>query len=188
MEQLRKYSKNEILTHTEKIFDPWQIVQSDVEILDIAHALSLITRANGHLHHFYSVAQHSVNCAKEAAARGHSLIVQLACLTHDAAECYVADVPRPVKHRLVGYVDLEDMILGVVWAAFGLGDLTDEEKRQVFDIDDAMLFHEFLVLKNTRLRETAPSIAMEHDFSQRDMGEVEKEFLDMFSELSAAVK
>lgn len=183
MPQIEKYDKNEILTHTGKIFDPWEIRKQDVDIRDIAHALSLITRANGHLKHFYSVAQHCVNCAIEAKNRGYSECVQLACLTHDAAECYIADVPRPVKHRLTGYAEVEDKVLDVVWEAFGLGDITNDELAQVFGIDDAILYYEFIALKQARIRQETPYISMEHDFGYRDMGEVEAQFLEMFEEL-----
>ena len=62
-----------ITTVTGKHFYPLNPNQQDIDIEDIAHALSLICRANGHFRHFYSVAQHSIACAEEAIARGHSL-------------------------------------------------------------------------------------------------------------------
>lgn len=42
------------------------MVKADIKIEDIAHSVSLTTRANGHFKHFYSVARHAVNCNKEA--------------------------------------------------------------------------------------------------------------------------
>ena len=59
-----------ITTVTGKHFYPLNPDQQNIDIEDIAHALSLICRANGHFRHFYSVAQHSLACAEEAAARG----------------------------------------------------------------------------------------------------------------------
>jgi len=41
----------------------------EVSTRDIAHALSLLCRAHGHYRHFYRIAQHSLNCAKEAQLR-----------------------------------------------------------------------------------------------------------------------
>ena len=74
-----------ILTYSKIKFYPLEPIKSDIDIVDIAHALSLITRANGHFKHFYSVAQHSINCYKEAKQRGYSQRVQLGCLMHDAS-------------------------------------------------------------------------------------------------------
>ena len=61
-----------ITTYTKKYFDPLNVDESLLDIKDIAHALSLICRGNGHVQYFYSVAQHSLACAKEAKARGYS--------------------------------------------------------------------------------------------------------------------
>ena len=58
-----------ITTYTKKNFDPLNVDESLLDIKDIAHALSLICRGNGHVQHFYSVAQHSLACAKEAKVR-----------------------------------------------------------------------------------------------------------------------
>ena len=71
-----------------QMFDPLHPNTDLIDIEDIAHALSMLCRANGHFKSFYSVGQHCINCAKEAKARGYSSFVQLACLLHDASEAY----------------------------------------------------------------------------------------------------
>ena len=93
-----------ITTYTGKLFDPLIATADEIDIADIAHALHLLCRANGHFPHFYSVAQHSINCAREALARGFSERVQLGCLLHDASEAYMSDVPRPFKQFLLDYL------------------------------------------------------------------------------------
>ena len=97
------YPSHCIMTYSRVLMDPLDARPDQILIEDIAHSLSLMTRANGHCRQFYSVAQHSINCALEARNLGLSPRVQLACLLHDAAEAYIADIPRPVKHRLSGF-------------------------------------------------------------------------------------
>ena len=135
-----------ITTYTKKPFDPMLPEPDSIDIRDIAHALSLLCRANGHFPHFYSVAQHSLNCLAEAKARGCGRNVQLACLLHDAAEAYMADMPRPVKEQLPLYREKETALLGLILAKWLDAPLTGSEYAQVFEIDDAMLYHEFLAL------------------------------------------
>lgn len=96
-----------ILTYTKVSFNPLEAVEEDIRIEDIAHALSLLTRANGHCRHFYSVAQHSIACCREARSRGYSARVQLGCLLHDASESYISDITRPVKINLPEYTEIE---------------------------------------------------------------------------------
>jgi hypothetical protein len=72
-------------------------------------------RANGHIRHFYSVAQHCLNCAREAQARGHSDAIQLACLLHDASEAYISDITRPVKRSLPQYTEIEDVLQSLIF-------------------------------------------------------------------------
>ena len=92
---------NTMTTYSGRKFDPMQMTPGDVYIEDIAHALSLLCRGGGQLSYFYSVGQHSLNCAAEAKARGWSERQQLACLLHDASECYMSDVPTPFKLSLI---------------------------------------------------------------------------------------
>ena len=80
-------------TFTGRIFDPLKMMKQDVCVEDIAHALSLVCRGGGHIRYFFSVAQHSMNCASEAAARGWSWRIVLACLLHDARGLYCGYYP-----------------------------------------------------------------------------------------------
>ena len=43
-------------TYTGKKFDPLQMKPEDVDLVDIAHALSLLCRGGGHIDRFYTVA------------------------------------------------------------------------------------------------------------------------------------
>jgi 5'-deoxynucleotidase YfbR-like HD superfamily hydrolase len=176
--------KTFIRTYTGIYLDPYVIEPDEVDILDIAHSLSLMTRANGHIRHFFSVAQHAVNCALEAGNRGLSRRLRLACLLHDAAESYISDVTRPVKCRLTGYEQIEEYVLGVVFDKFGLGDLSGDELRAIKDIDDAMLYYEFEALAGVQIRDIAPVITMAHDFAYKPMADVERDFLSLFEALS----
>ncbi len=164
--------------------DPFEMQPEQVRVRDIAHSLSLTTRANGHISHFFSVAHHSINCMLEARARGLGKRVQLACLLHDASECYLADVVRPVKRRLSGYAEAEQAVTAVIEQALGVADLTADERRSVADIDDAMLYWEFVGLTGMKVFDEPPYIALRHDFSFRDMAEVEAQFIALVEELS----
>ena len=61
-----------ITTYTGKHFKPTEPDPELFDIADIAHALSLICRGNGHVKTFWSVGEHCICCAKEAKARGLS--------------------------------------------------------------------------------------------------------------------
>ena len=132
-----------ILTFTGKHFDPVEPDDNLINATDIAHALSMLCRANGHFPIFYSVAQHSIACAKEAIARNLSKEIVLGCLLHDASEAYLSDVTRPVKKDLPYYLEVEDRLQNLIWTHFIGRGLTDEEKKHVFEIDDQMLSMEF---------------------------------------------
>ncbi len=131
---------SEILTHTRVMFDPVHPDPELIDIRDIAHSLSMLCRANGHFPTFYSVGMHSINCCAEAAARGYTRRVQLACLLHDASEAYLADVTRPVKKELPRYLEIEAPLQDAIWEKFLGRPLTKEEYTQVFAIDHAVLY------------------------------------------------
>lgn len=53
---------NSITTYSKVNFTPLEPKKEDIIIDDIAHALSLMSRANGHFPEFYSVGQHCIFC------------------------------------------------------------------------------------------------------------------------------
>ncbi len=175
---------SQIMTFTKKMLDPLNADPRDIDIVDIAHALSLLCRANGHFPHFYSVAQHSINCMLEAKARGYSARVQLGCLLHDGSEAYLSDVTRPVKPHLVGYAAMEDKLQNQIFDKWITPLLTEEERTQVFEIDDAVLYFEFLTLTGLRLSMPEPILKSTPCVVLLDFLQVEQQFLQIFAELT----
>jgi hypothetical protein len=96
-------------------FWPMDPRPEEIDIEDIAHALSMLCRFGGHCLRFYSVAEHSVLLSRHVAPEHKRW-----ALLHDASEAYLVDVPRPIKPFLTGYVAAEDGIMETVCRKFGL--------------------------------------------------------------------
>lgn len=178
----------EIMTYTKKMVDPLHPNAEQIDIVDIAHALSMLCRANGHFKRFYSVAQHSINCMREAKARDYSNRVQLACLLHDGSEAYLSDMTRPVKAELPRYKEIETPLQEMIWNKWLGKPLDSQELAQVFQIDDAVLAHEFLCLMDAQITETIPQLVSTPDFSFWGFGPSEEEFLRQFRFLTTGEK
>lgn len=175
---------SEIMTFTRKMFDPLHPDVELIDIEDIAHALAMLCRANGHFKTFYSVGQHSINCMKEAQARGYTRCVQLACLLHDASEAYLSDVTRPVKQELPRYKEIEAPLQDVIWKKWLKEPLNEEETKQVFGIDDAILAHEFIQLMGAKIFDPTPTIFSTPEFSFTGFEACTQEFLSLFRQLT----
>lgn len=87
---------------------------NEVDIEDIAIALSHICRFAGHLPYHYSVAQHLYNT---------SMIVPSAhaftALLHDTSEAFTNDIPTPLKVAVPAFKDLEIRIESEMGKRFG---------------------------------------------------------------------
>ena len=166
-----------ITTVTGKHFDPMNPENQEFDITDIAHALSLICRGNGHIKFFYSVAQHCIACAEEAVARGYPSEVILGCLLHDASEAYLSDVTRPVKKELPQYLMAEEKLQVAIWQHFIGRDLTADEQERIFEIDDMMLSAEFHQLMPEELNEDYKRLLIEFLCEYQNPQEVSEHFI-----------
>lgn len=155
--------------------DPLHIKEDDIYLEDIAHALSLLCRGNGHIKYFYSVAQHSLNCAKEAQGRGYSKHVVLSCLFHDASEAYMSDLITPIKKQMKEYQIIEDQLLEKIFQAFHIK-LKNEEKIIWKEMDHLLLEAELKEMMP--LEENRPTVTLmsEPDLKEHYYREIEEEF------------
>lgn len=173
-----------IKTFTGVMIDPLRPEPEKLRIADIAHSLSMLCRANGHFKTFYSVGQHSINCMKEALARGYSPRLQLACLLHDGSEAYLSDVTRPVKAEMPLYLEMEAPLQEAIWLKWLKTPLTQQERDIVFGIDDDLLYHEFFTHTGMALAPCAPELKSVPNFSFEDFSLVQQKFLDAFYDLT----
>ena len=122
-----------IQTFTGKEFDSLNPRVEDVDIFDIAHALSMKCRFAGHTKYFYSVAQHSVLVMDHIKESQLLFLLKESpnpdflykttvrwALLHDAAEAYFADIPNPIKKEYEIFDTIENKILEAIALKFGL--------------------------------------------------------------------
>ncbi len=104
-------------TATGRQFWPLDPHPDEIDIEDIARALSHQCRFAGHTRAFYSVAQHSVHVS-EACDPNDALWG----LLHDASEAYLVDIPRPIKRQpfMEQYREYEHLLMEAIAQAFGL--------------------------------------------------------------------
>lgn len=103
-------------TYSGEPFYPLEPNLDHIDIVDIAHALSMLCRYNGHCKRFYSVAEHSVLIS-------HTVDTENAlwALLHDAAEAYIGDMVRPLKHEMPEFMAAEDNLEVAIAGKFHLG-------------------------------------------------------------------
>ena len=122
----------------------------EIDIEDIAHALSMQCRYNGHVQRFYSVAEHSCYVSGIVAAEmgngGYDINIARWALLHDAAEAYLGDVSRPLKQQpeMERYRANEKRVQAAVAKKFGL---KGEEPEMVIRADREILGMEVRALK-----------------------------------------
>jgi 5'-deoxynucleotidase YfbR-like HD superfamily hydrolase len=100
---------NYICTFTGRKFWPLDPSPDDVDVQDIAHALSNMCRWTGHIREFYSVAQHACMVADLVSSFGKQHA--LAGLHHDSAEAYLSDICSPTKQFLYCRYQLRDLLV-----------------------------------------------------------------------------
>jgi 5'-deoxynucleotidase YfbR-like HD superfamily hydrolase len=121
-------------TYTGIQFWPLDPRPEECLIEDIAHALALQCRFNGHCKYFYSIAQHSVLVSKIVKPEN-----ALWGLMHDAAEAYVGDMVRPLKSSQPFFREVEAKVMAAICDKFGL---PRQEPSEVKKADDIVLMTE----------------------------------------------
>lgn len=134
-----------IQTFSGKAFFPLDPNPDDIDIVDIAHALSNQCRYLGHTKRFYSVAEHAVHISQAAPPE-----YALWGLLHDASEAYLCDVPKPIKPLLTGYKEIENRLMSVIAAKFGLALV---EPPIIKELDTRILHNEREALMSVSVRD-----------------------------------
>ena len=143
---------NRYFTFTKSLESIDDISPNFISIIDIAHSLSLQCRFNGHCPVFYSVAEHSVLVMKalnDFKDRTFSIKLELAALLHDANECYVGDIIRPLsswlhkqdsRNSMAGYSIpwLKAHVRDIIYESFGIS-LGVHESTKIREMDDFLL-------------------------------------------------
>lgn len=113
------FTPNKIRTYSGLYVDPLDPDPEVITIGDIAHALSMECRWNGHAQRFISVAEHSLNVVQYIRERHpDNFSLQLQALMHDASEAYLKDLPSPVKDRIPGYRQAQDHLMEIIAEKF----------------------------------------------------------------------
>lgn len=172
-----------IMTYTGLFMDPLAPEPEQVRIEDIAHALSMISRANGHFPEVHTVAQHCLECVAEAKARNLPRQTQLFCLLHDGAEAYLGDFIQPVKARMEGYREAEDHLLDMIYRKFAGRTPSEEEQKAVKEIDKTLLYFEFLHYMGVGCGDPGAGLQSRPVFSEMPRREVEERYLETYREL-----
>lgn len=107
-----------------KAFYPQDPQVQDIDIVDIAHHLSMLVRFNGAVKSFLSVAQHSVALSYLVSKEN-----AFSALMHDAPEAYIGDLIRPIKYLFPEFSEIENKIWLKIAEKYGLDEnLPDEVK------------------------------------------------------------
>lgn len=166
-----------IRTFTGKQFWPLDPRPEDIVIEDIAHALSMVNRFNGHTPVPYSVAQHSVLVSQIVDTR-----FAFEALMHDASEAYIADLVSPAKAGMPGYKRVEKRIMAAIRARFGM---VREEPAEVKAADRLLYYVEVRDIMGGPLsNEERGSVDFHQKITPLAWSDAEKVFLDRLIELS----
>lgn len=135
-----------IETYTGKHFNFLSPSKEDINIIDIAHSLSMQCRYTGHCKHFYSVAEHSIAVADYLLKTYGDRKLTLAGLLHDSAEAYLSDLASPLKGHIGGYEEITKSVEKVIAEVF---DVNFDDPR-IKEADIALLSQEALQLLPSR--------------------------------------
>ena len=170
-----------ISTYTGRHFDPYHAVAADLDVRDIAHAQSLMTRANGHFPVFYSVGQHSLACARELELPDETLEDDYRqCPALEVYRWHIYNIRRQKAHTLS---KAEERLLALLFDTLVEARPTPAQWQTVTEIDNAMLSAEFLHFTGEVIPTNAPPLQRTPDWTQLPFDRVEQDFLYLYARL-----
>lgn len=176
------------VTYSKIRFNAMDPKLEDIKIEDIAHALSMMVRLNGHYPSFFSVGQHSIQCCKEAMSRHYVPEVSLGCLLHDASEAYLSDVVGSSKKNMTMYLQIENQVQGAIYRKF-LGEVPmGEASVLIKGINDACYYYEYKHFMGIEQRPEEPMILSDMSYEFEPFDKVEAQFLELFYKLMSEIK
>ena len=173
-----------IKTYTGKKFYPLRPDPAQIDIVDIAHALSNQCRFTGHCKWFWSVGAHSVMVSEVVSMLGGNYVEQLWGLLHDASEAYAVDLPTPIKRQVVGYAEAEKLIMNAIAEAF---DLPENMPQIVKDADEIMLATEARDLMGNPQDWGIVKKPLEQEIPSWSYGYTYEKFLEKFERLNKRI-
>lgn len=157
------YAENCIRTYTGKYVNVIDPRPETIDIIDIAHSLSMQVHFIGHLPFHYSIAQHSLVVSRICPRR-----YALEGLLHDASEAYLSDMSRPLKAYLPGYRDIESRMMKVISESLGFQYPLPAEVKEADNRALEIEWNEIMLRRDS--------------FYRRDMYAVEETFLANYLE------
>ncbi len=168
---------SEFVTFTGKKIDLVHLKEKEISLLDIAHSLSLLCLYNGQCKTFYSIAQHALNCEREAEKRGCSARVAFLCLMDKASQAYFPSLHSSLQPYLPSYKEMKNEFQEIILEKFNLMDVSEEEERLVKKIVSDIEIYERSFLLPGCEKEGEVSLFSEVDLSEKDTREIEKVFI-----------
>lgn len=166
-------------TATGKLVFPLDLDVEDVDIEDIAHALSNLCRYGGHCRKFYSVAQHSVEVSNHCLKRD-----AFAGLLHDASEAYLVDLPRPVKVFMSDYRIAEERVQRTIAEKYGIN---WPFPPSIHEADTRMLVTEMRDLMSHYINEAKIAKPYKENIIPMTPSQAKKAFMNRYQELSNGI-
>lgn len=146
---MSSWDKELAMCHSGKHVLPFELKLGDIVIEDIAHALAMQVRYNGHVDRLYTVGEHCIRISDALWRDTGDASLALRGLLHDAGEAYTGDFTRPVKNSLREVAEVlknaEDMNEVIIYQTFGLrhdpaadARVKDYDRRIIVDEKEAL--------------------------------------------------
>ncbi len=173
-------SEYSFLTKNGKIINFMDPDKEQILLDDISSSLSETCCYVGETIHFYSVAQHSLNCCK-IARELYDDKTGLYLLLHDAVGSYVSEAPQELRSLIIEASNLEKNLSMAVHHRFQLEYPVGNYRNRIQEINGRILMNEIPAVipkLEYMLPKGVEPYYMEFDFNERPFDDIKKELED----------